>query len=180
MKRTLIVLAALALLAAGLSAKEKDIVVTTDKFTGKTAVFMKQMSIGTFSDKTHLMGTVNLYLSACSLHDQPKPTALVIYSYSTNWQFLNGADVYLLADGERIDLGHFVSTKGTADRVGYGVSLNETIAAPVDRSVFDKIAGAKTIEMKIGPYETKLNVKGIERIRAFVAALPVDSVPASR
>lgn len=174
MKRTLVLAAMLTVLATGASAKDKDIVVQTDKFTGITTVMMKQMSVGTFGDKTHSLGLVNLYLAACSLHNQPKPTALVIYSYSDNWQFLGGADVYLLVDGERIDLGHFVSTKGNADVIGNGVSLSETIAAPVDRSVFEKIAGATSVELKIGPYETKLNGKGIDRIRSFVAALPAE------
>jgi hypothetical protein len=172
MNRLLSLLIACVFLSAGVSAKEKDIVVTTDKFTGKSTVTMKQMSIGTFSDKTHFSGLVNLYLAACTLDKQPKPTALVIYSYATNWQFLGGADVYLLIDGEKIDLGHFASVRGNADVVGNGVSLSETIAAPVDRSIFEKIASAKIVEMKIGPYVTKLSSKGIERVGAFLSALP--------
>jgi hypothetical protein len=82
-------------------------------------------------------------------------------------------------DGERIALGHFASTKGNADAVGYGVVLSETIAAPVDQSVFEKIAVAKTVEMKIGPYVVKLNAKGIDHFRSFVAALPakIASIP---
>lgn len=172
MKRILAVAAILALLAAGASANDKNIVVQTDKFTGKTTVTMKPMNIASFQ-----LGFVNLSLSACSLNDQPKPAALIIYSYSGSWQFLDGADVYLLADGERVDLGHFVSTKGTIDTSAW---LSETIAAPVDRSVLGKIASAKKVELKIGRYEAKLNAKAIERIRAFAAALPVDSAISSR
>jgi hypothetical protein len=166
MKRLLAV-AALALFTVGASANDKNIMVQTDKFTGKTTVTMKPMSIGSFQ-----LGFVNLSLSACSLNDQPKPAALIIYSYSGSWQFLDGADVYLLADGERIDLGHFISTKGTIDTSAW---LSETIAAPVDHSVLEKVAAAKKVELKIGRYETKLNGKAIERIRAFLAALPADS-----
>jgi hypothetical protein len=173
--RSTLVMVLLGALAVGAAATDKNVIVKTDKFTGKSTVIMKEISIGTFSDKTHLSGLVNLYLAACSLSDQPKPTALIIYSHSTNWQFLDGADVYLLVDGERIELGHFVSTKGTVDAVGSSVLLNETIAAPIDRSVFDKIGVSKSVEIKIGTYETKLNTKGIERFREFAAALPAGS-----
>lgn len=158
---------------AGLaSAKDKNVTIETDRFTGQTTVIMKQMSIGTSADKQHLLGIVNLYLSALTLRDQPKPTALVIYSTASQWQFLDGADVYVLADGVRMALGHFVSTKGDVSAFGGVVVLSETIAAPVDRSVIDKMAAAHVVEIKIGPYETKLNDRGIERLRAFVAAIP--------
>jgi hypothetical protein len=175
MKRIFGIAILLAFFAAGVSAKDKNIVVQFDKFTGKTTVTMKQITIGTFG-----LGFTNLSLSACSLNDQPKPAALIIYSYSQSWQFLDGADVYLLVDGERINLGHFASVKGTIESGGW---LNETIAAPVDHSVLDKISAATRVEMKIGSYNTKLNAKGIERVRAFVGALatlPMDSAKSSR
>lgn len=158
---------------AGLaSAKDKNVLVQTDKFTGKTKVIMKQMGIGTFADKQQAIGIVDLYLAAIEVQGEAKPDALVIYSFASHWQFLDGADVYLLVDGERIDLGHFVSAKGDVTASFGTVVLSETIAADVDRAVLDKIATAHVVEMKIGAYETKLNDKGIERIRAFVAALP--------
>jgi len=169
MKRILAIAAALALLSAGVSAKDKNILVQTDKFTGKTTVIMKEMSLGQgFTNNAHPNDLVGIYLSAFSAPG-PNPTALVIKAYAANWQFLGGADVRLLIDGERIDLGHFARMKGTVE----GGIVTDTIASPVDRAVFEKIGTAKSVEMQIGPYETKLNAKGIERVRAFVAALPV-------
>jgi hypothetical protein len=164
----------LALLAVGAPAKEKDIVVQTDKFTGKTTVIMKEISLGqAFTNNAHPNDLVGIYLAAFSTPG-PNPTSLVIKAYASNWQFLGGADVHLLIDGDRIDLGHFARMRGTVE----GGVVTDTIAAPVDRSVFEKIATAKSVEMQFGTYETKLKDKCITRIHAFVAALP--AVAASR
>jgi hypothetical protein len=172
MKAVVTGLCVFALLAAGASGNDKNIVVQVDRFTGETTVIMKEIGIGTFTDRSHLGQNVELALAATSLSKQPTPRALmVIYSYSANWQFLAGADVHLLVDGERIDLGHFAKMKGNVD----GRIVTDTIAAPVGRSVFEKIAGAKSVEMQIGTYETKLKDKAVDRVRAFVAALPVES-----
>jgi hypothetical protein len=137
---------------------------------------MKEVSLGqAFTNNAHPNDLVGIYLSAFSTPG-PNPTALVITAYASNWQFLGGADVRLLIDGEHIDLGHFARMKGTVD----GGVVTDTIAAPVDRSVFEKIAAAKSVEMQFGIYETKLKDKCIARIHAFVAALPIDSAAASR
>jgi hypothetical protein len=173
MKRFLTIAAVLALLAVGASAKDKNIVVKTDRFTGKTEVMMKEMGVGTFTDKTHWGQNVDLTVGAI-FSPGPKPLLLMFCSYSKNWQFLGGADVYLLVDGERIDLGHFSAMKGTVDAF-ISVVVSEAITSNVDRSTIEKISAAKNVEIKIGTYETKLNNKGIERFRAFVAALPVEA-----
>jgi hypothetical protein len=158
-------------LAAVAAGNDKNIVVQVDKFTGKTMVSMKEISLGQgFTNSAHPNDLVGIYLSAF-FSPGPNPTALVITCYSSNWQFLGGADVRLLVDGERIDLGHFAKMKGNVDR---GV-VTDTIAGPVSRSVFEKIAGAKIVEMQFGTYETKLKDKCLDRVRAFVAALPVES-----
>ena len=180
MKRILGVAVMLAIIAVGSSARDKNVTVQTDKFTGETSVTMREIGIGTFTDRSHLGQNVDLSLAATSLSKQPTPRVLmVIFSYSANWQFLGGADVRLLVDGERIDLGHFAKMKGNID----GRIVTDTVAAPVDLSIFEKIASAKNVEMQIGTYETKLKDKGIERVRAFVAAvaaLPIDSAKSSR
>lgn len=161
MRKTIQVLAVCMFLATSAIAQSGDVSVKADKFTGKTTVALKKSITLTET------GFTNLYLGLSS--DDPSGAVVYIYSWSNGWRFLQGADVYVLADGERIDLGHFKSIR--AD-VRYGSTVDETIAGVVDRDVIRRIAQAKDLEMKIGPTAVKLKDKKIEHIRAFAAALP--------
>jgi hypothetical protein len=175
MKRILTITAALALLAAGASAQDKNIVKQTDKFTGKTTVSMKMFGVGPlfgFQDATQssISGASVILALGAITGDSGKP-GLLIYVTASHWQFLGGTDVHVLADGQPIDLGHFVALKSHVESVG-SVTTNEIVVRSVDRSVLDRMANAKDLQMKVGPYEFKINPKNVERLKEFSAALP--------
>lgn len=170
----LIVLLALTATIAPAQTGSKDVTVKTDRFTGFTKTEMEPIPIGPlhgFPDASHTDGYAVLDLSLASGGGK---ILLVIESTAKHRQFPEGADVHALADGQRIDLGHLRLHRAVTDTAPRFV-INETIGAPIDRSALAKIAAARNVEIRIGSYEATLTVKDIERVRAFVAALPVES-----
>jgi hypothetical protein len=151
-------------------ASAKDVGVSTDKFTGVTTVSLYSFQIGPehgFKDATHLNGHVILALSVGAAEDK---IGLRVISQADHWQFLDGAAVHVLTDGRRLDLGHFERMKAHTETYR-GITTYEEIFSFVDRSLIDTFAAAKTIEIKIGPYEAVLSAQDIERFRLFLDAL---------
>jgi hypothetical protein len=165
---------ALAFLAGSASAQtmSKDVTVKTDRFTGFTKMEMKPFDIGPyhgFPDASHTDGHAILTLFLTSGGGQ---IMFTVESTANHWQFLEGADVRVLADGQRIDLGHFSPRKGVMDTAG-GVTMDEKIFAIVERDKLRQIANAKEVEVRVGPYPSKLTANNIKCLKEFSDALPV-------
>jgi hypothetical protein len=169
-KLAFIVLFAMA--AVVTSAQSQDVKVKTDRFTGFTRIEMKPFDIGPyhgFPDASHTDGHAILTLFLTSGGGQ---IMFTVESTANHWQFLEGADVRVLADGQRIDLGHFSSRKGVMDTAG-GVTVDEKIFAIVERDKLRQIANAKEVEVRVGPYPSKLTANNIKCLKEFSDALPV-------
>src|SRR5712664_2065942 len=118
MKRILTIIGLLALLAAGAPAQVKK----TDRFTGFTRMEMKPFDIGPsrgFPDASHSDG--HAILTLCLASGGGK-IMFAVESTANHWQFLEGADVRVLADDQRIDLGHFARFKALMNTAG-GVTV---------------------------------------------------------
>jgi hypothetical protein len=130
---------------------------------------MKAIPIGPvhgFPDASHTDGFAVMDLSLASADGK---ILLIIESTANHRQFAQGADVHVLADGQRIDLGHLFLHRATTD-TSPRFTVSETIGGLVDRSALVKIAFAKTVELRIGPYETALTAKDLERLKSFTTA----------
>ncbi len=82
----------------------------------------------------------------------------ILFDYSgAEWQFLKTSKLIALVDGERIQFG-----EGEALRdVGRG-GVSEKIGFKVSREQLQKLASAKTVEIKIGTYTTPLKTEYME------------------
>jgi hypothetical protein len=164
--KNLLTMVLLGVFAVGASAQSKDVTVTTDRFTGFTKMEMKPFDIGPdrgFPDASHTDGHAILTLFVTSGGGQ---IMFTVESTANHWQFLEGADVRVLADGQRIDLGHFIPRKGVMNTAG-GVTVDEKIFAIVERDKLRQMATAKEVEIRIGPYPCKLTSENIKRLKEF-------------
>ena len=157
-------------LAAGAPVKDKDVVVKTDKFTGKTTVIMKPFGITPFlgyrdASQASTIG-VQLRLAAFANAEDGGDVSLIVYISAAHWQFLNGTDVHVLADGQPIDLGKFVATTGHVEADGV-VMTQEAIVGRVDRATLNRLARSSTLELEVGLYQCKVNAKNIKRLKDF-------------
>lgn len=160
--RTLALVAAL-LFATVAVAKEKHVVVTTDKFTGKTTVMMNTFGI---ENHSRILGAPALYLAAW---EKEGSIVLMIRSSASDWQFLHGADVHVLADGTPIDLGHFQKGDGKINTI-LGVSVEEVVAGEVDRAVFERMAASRDLQIEVGLFPCTVKTKDIVRLKEFADA----------
>lgn len=154
------------LLALAGAAAAQDVVVKTDKFTGRTAIVMRPIMLGVFEDGLSLV-TLGLAVDAPTSSDSR--IILVIQCDASGWQFLQGADVYALADGARIDLGHFVPQQGVVSTSAY---TTESISAYVELGALAQMANAKDLQLKVGRYECHVKPKNARHLKEFIAALP--------
>jgi hypothetical protein len=124
--RTLALIVLLAAFSAPALAKDKNVTVTTNRFTGKTTIVMKEFAVGPFfgfQDVTQT-STLGVLLSLGAIAEGSDNVSLVVFVTAAHWQFLNGTDVHVLANGQPIDLGRFVATNGHVETTG-AVTTNE-------------------------------------------------------
>ncbi len=174
MRRILSIVTLFGFLAVGALANDKDVLVKTDRFTGKTTILMKAIPIGPlfgFEDRQRVCDkAVHFSISLAHEANSSKDPYLVVFVTAGDWQFLKGADVHLLVDGEPVDLGHFASIDSHVETVAV-VLTYETIGGPITRAIVGRMANAKDLQMKVGAYEIRLNAKNIEHLKAFSKAL---------
>ncbi len=169
MRITSSVLAALIMFGGTAAANDKkDLIIKTDRFTGESSVILKSFSVASGVDPDGKLVQLGMGAGYFSKNDQ---IMLTITCYASTYKMLDGADVLALADGERIVLGHFAPGNASLTTAG-GVMTNEIIAGYTDRSMLAKLAGAKTLELKVGAWELKLKDKQIEKLREFSGAVP--------
>jgi len=175
--KTLAVIVLLAAFSAPALAKDKNVFVKTDRFTGKTIIVMKAFGITPFLGKADVTqdSTIGVSLSlAAVVHTEDSDNvSFVVYVYAAHWQFLNGADVHMLADGQPIDLGLFVAATSHVDATDDVVTTNEAIVGHANRSTLDRMTNAKDLQIEVGNYQCRVNPKNIQRLKEFSDALPL-------
>jgi hypothetical protein len=163
------------LFAAVVSAQTppRNLVVITDRFTGETSVSLRQFHILNVKDQGS-----RIQIDLAAIYSSGK---LVILALSTaeQVQFRGGADVFALADGERIKLGHFQSGQ-TVRTGGNYVQIEEIVAGDVGRPLFEKMATAKRLELRIGRWECRVDPADVQKLKEFSAALSLVTQPAIR
>lgn len=85
---------------------------------------------------------------------------IAFISSSKDWQFLNDQDLYVLVDGERLNLGK--ARRNSNVKLG---RVKEMLAVDVGFDVFSSIANGTKVEMKLGPKELKLKDEHLEGFR---------------
>jgi len=154
------------LFAAAVSAQTppRNLIVITDRFTGETSVSLRQFHILNTRDQG---SPVQIDLAAIYASGK-----IVILALSTaeRLQFSGGADVFALADGERIKLGHFQSGQ-TVRTGGNYVKVEEIVAGDVGRPIFQKMATAKSLELRIGRWECRVDPADVQKLKEFSTAL---------
>jgi hypothetical protein len=182
MRRILSIVGAFLFLATGAFAQDKIIelqgkpgqfawiTVVTDRYTGETAMVMNTFEIGPergLQDvQEHSKNAFGVVFSLMAEARGSEDPLLEIMVISLHWQFPLGADVRVLADGQVIDLGHFVPVNKRS-----GTLTIENVGGPVSRTVLDRMANAKNVQLKVGVYEIGLNAKNIQHLKAFSDAL---------
>lgn len=95
---------------------------------------------------------------------------LVFRSSSRSWLFLRSRDLIFLADGERIALGAG-SHDGDVSSARYNsVGVTERMIYTITRADLEKLVAAKSLEMKLGYLEAKLeekDKKGMQEILQY-------------
>jgi hypothetical protein len=162
--RTLAV--ALLVIASALtaSANNKDVTVTTNRFTGKTTIQMRPMEL-----KSPALGCFPC-LDLMAL-EQDGQISLVVISNNPEWLFLHGTDVHVLADGKPIDLGHFEPVDRKVNTFVM-VTTTEYVMKAVDRAAIEQMAAAGDLQIEVGPFQCKVKAKNAERLKHFAEALP--------
>jgi hypothetical protein len=151
-------------LATSTLAQQKDVLKTYDKFTGVTTVSLKKPISLLKNLTTHLQ----LVVSSLSQKDL---VAMAFVCTSPDDKFRGGADVFVIADGERIQLGHFRLTNWELGEGGPIVFRTETVAGAVDRQIFERIAKSNYVEIKVGELEAKLKDDRLKHLRSLAAEL---------
>jgi hypothetical protein len=154
------------LFAVAISAQTppRNLVVTTDRFTGETSVSLRQFHILNTKDEG---SQVQIDLAAIYLSGK---IVILAFSSAERVQFSGGADVFALADGERIKLGHFQSGQ-TVRTGGNYVKVEEIVTGEVGRPVFEKMATAKSLELRIGRWECHVEPADVHKLKEFSTML---------
>lgn len=166
----------LLLSAPSFARKQPNVTVTTDRFTNHTTVDLKSFKLGTFGGSNKESGWFDLTVSAVFPNNQGY--LMVLVCHATDWQFLNGVVVHVLADGQRIDLNFRNGSAKVQGVVGGAMTAEILGSFPfVDSATFDKMANAKTLEMEIGPYAYTFKPVAIQFLKDFSDA--VKTLPAA-
>lgn len=95
-------------------------------------------------------------------HGLAKGVWLLFDSSSSDWQFLNGRELFAIVDQERVALGEGIRTSTVASRPTYGryvrpsVTVRERLAFAVPFDTFEKISKGKIVDMRVGQIELTL------------------------
>jgi len=148
----------------------KRFLIRYDKFTDKATVLVAPFglsSTGEYMAGGHMLGIAASFgFEGQALKSPPAAYFIVFYYTGKNWLLLNDRTVYLIADGERFK---FEDNKRESDVRRGGVS--ERLLVPVPAADFERIANAKTVEVKVGGRAYQLKEEHLEAFRDL-ASLP--------
>lgn len=131
-----------------------------DKFTDKTSVvFRGQILNSTMSyvaSGTMIQLNLGLAFESPTLKQDIDEYFLFFTATGKNWSFLKTDTVYLLFDGERLQLENGERDSEIKRSILDGYKTSETLAFPIDRKTLDKLSQAKKLEIKIGKIEAEI------------------------
>jgi hypothetical protein len=149
--------------------KNRRFSINYDKFKDETIV-----SVGPFglSGTGRYMATGGMYLiyakfrfTGQEIKELVDTIYLGIEFTGKDWKFLNDRRIYAIIDGERMV---FEGQRGS--KVGGAIStVQEWLVTPVDAETFEKIAKAKSVEVKVGDYEVKLKDEHLTAFRDLLS-----------
>jgi hypothetical protein len=139
-----------------------------DKFNDLTSVTAGPFFVG--NSKGHLRSAVEVSMSArfeyqgVTLNAPPKDFYLIFHARGIEWEFLTSRHLVILADGERIDLG-----EGEHDGDVRRGGVSEVLIYELAADTFQKIAKARTVDLKIGRFEMSLKDEHSEAFRDLLS-----------
>ena len=145
----------------------KRFAVTYDKFKDISIVSVVFVTSGT----ARLMVTGSMYLMEASfgfrgqeLNSSVDTFYLAFDHTGKEWDFLRNRDLYLIIDGERVSFsdGHHDGKVG-------GGGISERLLFEIPRDTFTKIATAKSVELRVGSYQTKLKDEHLQAFRDLMS-----------
>jgi len=139
----------------------KRFAVTYDRFKDRTWV-----RVGPFIDRLSI--SASFTFEGESQSAPVSEITLIFYSYSSDWRFLNNRDLYVIVDGERMDLGEGARSGSVTSRYR-SVGVTETLVFAVPFTVFEKFTNAKSVEFKVGPIETSLKDEHLTAFRDLLS-----------
>jgi hypothetical protein len=131
--------------------------ITYDKFTDKSRV----LYLGDIVSSSLLPGRMVQLLAAFvfegdKLTSDVSEYALMFESTGKDWEFLRNRELYVLADGERMVLGEGLRESDIKRTLFMGYQTSELLGFRVTREQLEKMANAKSLEMKVGERVIKL------------------------
>jgi hypothetical protein len=127
-----------------------------DRFTDETMVMVGPFTLGDLSAQLESGGEVRMsaaiFYKGQNLAEPVTDFFLLFYSRSKEWEFLRRGRLYVLADGERFSYG-----EGMQERDVKRGSVTEALGFLIPRKDFEKLAGAKKVEMRLGTHEFTLS-----------------------
>ncbi len=183
MKKAQLAVAVTLLLSTAAFAKKPHVTIETDKFTGITVVSLKETTSYDLPYSCGGQGRCGWLLisaaAATKIGTGVWQYDIVVDSTTDTWQFLEGVDSVILVDGQPTNL-HFNKGSSQVGNIAGDVVCHERLTAVIDKATLDKIANAKTFEMKFGSSEFTFNSKSIgyfkefdDQVTSIVGASPV-------
>lgn len=123
-----------------------------------------------FKDRTHITTgpffirdlsfqmSATFYFEGATQKEPVKTVWLLFDSTTSDWQFLDYRELFVIADSQRLELGQGVrSGKVNPSYSRYSrVTVSERLGFELPLATFEKIANAKTVDLRVGRYEITL------------------------
>jgi hypothetical protein len=140
---------------------KEDYTLEYDKFKDKTDVHAPYFRLKAWTPTLKSLHVKSAFVFPTdTMKEDETYFTLFFYSTGNKWSFISDSNLYVIADGKRLSLG-----KGDHDgeieldrtlRSARDVSLWENVSFLVPREIYEQIANAEKVEIKLGNIETEL------------------------
>lgn len=137
-----------------------------DRFSDKLFVRYRTATL----KEQNSFARIKFGVSLVSFGKEMKDPAIwfVFFSDAVEWAFLRDNDLTIIADGERMVFGKG-KHDGEVSSSRRFVRVSETVQHRIEPEQLKLIANAKSVEMRLGRFETKLDVETLEMLRNMTA-----------
>jgi hypothetical protein len=134
--------------------------ISYDKFESKTSVLYLGDVLNSTINYMSTGGMIDI-LAAFSFEDDKLSKSadefvLAFNAEGKDWQFLRNQHLFVIADGERMDLGEGEIESDVNRKLFGGYQTTELLSFNVSRNQFEKLANAKSLELKVINREFKI------------------------
>lgn len=162
MKRLIV---SIALLFAGTSIVNAQVIREYDRFKNETGVYFKSTQVSSKDRVSLSMGAVYVYPGTKPA--QPITVTIFITSIAPDWRFSTPAHLRATAGDERFDLGETILMKRKVLSSRYGVSVREDISITCRFTDLKKLAAQNVVEFQLGNIEFTATVDLLGNLRAL-------------